>query len=42
MEDHVDSTVYKAALDEMIARGENSALYAELLKVYDAHNTIGK
>lgn len=42
MEDHVDSTIYKFALDTMIARGEDSKFYNELLASYEQHNTIGK
>lgn len=42
MEDHVDSTIYKQALDTMIERGENSKYFNDLLKAYEEHNTIGK
>ncbi|WP_165172993.1 ABC transporter substrate-binding protein [Adlercreutzia sp. ZJ242] len=38
---HLDSTIYKAALDVLIERGENKEFYEELLKVYEAHNTMG-
>ena len=42
MEDHVDSTIYKAALDTLIERGENADFYNGLLETYKEHNTIGK
>lgn len=42
MEDHVDSTIYKKALDIMIERGENTEFYNGLLETYKEHNTIGK
>ena len=42
MEDHVNSTMYKYALDTLIARGENLDFYNRLVAVYDEHNTIGK
>lgn len=42
MEDHVDSSFYKQALDTMIERGENADFYNELLASYEQHNTIGK
>lgn len=42
MEDHVDSTVYKKALDTLIERGESVDFYKELLEVYKTHNTLGK
>lgn len=42
MEDHVDSTIYKFALDTMLQRGENEKFYNELLAAYEQHNTIGK
>ncbi|WP_165053801.1 MULTISPECIES: ABC transporter substrate-binding protein [unclassified Adlercreutzia] len=38
---HLDSTIYKAALDALIERGENKEFYEGLLKVYEAHNTLG-
>lgn len=40
MEDHVDTTVYRAALDEMIARGENADLWSKLAGDFASHNTI--
>ncbi|MDO4182178.1 MAG: ABC transporter substrate-binding protein [Coriobacteriia bacterium] len=39
--DHMDSTIYKAALDELIKRGENKSFYEGLLEEYTAHNTLG-
>lgn len=42
MEDHVNSTLYKAALDTLIDRGENLDFYNDLLAAYNTHNTIGK
>lgn len=42
MEDHVDSSFYKQALDTMIERGENVDYYNELLAAYEQHNTIGR
>lgn len=38
---NVDSSIYKAALDEMVARGQNADLYKKLLEDYAAHNTLG-
>lgn len=38
---HLDSTIYKAALDELIARGENAAFFEELAVRYAAQNTLG-
>lgn len=38
---HLDSTIYKAALDEMISRGTNDELYQGLLDTYNSHNTMG-
>ena len=35
MEDHVNSTMYKYALDTLIARGENLDFYNRLVAVYD-------
>lgn len=40
MEEHVDTTVYRAALDEMIARGENADLWTKLDADFKSHNTI--
>lgn len=42
MEDHVDSTVYKKALDTLIERGENVDFYNGLMETYKSHNTLGK
>lgn len=42
MEDHVDSTFYKQALDTLLERGENEEFYQDLLAAYEEHNTIGK
>lgn len=42
MEDHVDSSIYKFALDTMLQRGENEKFYKDLLASYEQHNTIGK
>lgn len=38
---HLDSTIYKAALDELISRGENKEFYEKLLEVYNKRNTMG-
>lgn len=38
---HLDATIYKAALDALIERGENKAFYEDLLKVYEKRNTLG-
>ncbi len=38
---HLDSTIYKAALDTLIERGENKSFYEKLAKDYEAHNTLG-
>ncbi len=40
MEDLVDTTIYRAALDEMISRGENADLWAELDEAFESHNTV--
>lgn len=42
MEDHVDSSIYKFALDTLIARGQNASFYNDLLATYEQHNTIGR
>ena len=39
--DHMDSTIYKAALDALIARGENTEYYQKLATEYASHNTLG-
>ena len=38
---HLDSSIYKAALDVLIERGENKDFYEGLLKKYNAQNTLG-
>lgn len=38
---HMDSTIYKAALDTLIARGENADFYKDLLKKCEKNNTLG-
>ena len=38
---HLDSTIYKAALDEVVRRGENADIYTTLLETYATHNTLG-
>ena len=38
---HMDSTIYKAALDTLIARGENVDFYKGLLTKYEKNNTLG-
>ena len=38
---HMDSTIYKAALDTLIARGENVDFYKGLLAKYEKNNTLG-
>ena len=37
----MDSTIYKAALDTLIARGENVDFYKDLLDKYEKSNTLG-
>lgn len=39
--EQMDSTIYKTALDTLIARGEHKDFYEGLLKKYQAHNTLG-
>ena len=41
MQDHVNSSMYKFALDTLIDRGENVDFYNRLLATYEEHNTIG-
>lgn len=41
IDEHIDSTIYKAALDEMLARGENVDIYKKLETTYKSHNTLG-
>ena len=38
---HMDSSIYKAALDTLIARGENADFYKGLLAKYEKNNTMG-
>lgn len=38
MEDHVEVGIYRAALDEMIARGENPDWYARIDEKFKTHN----
>jgi NitT/TauT family transport system substrate-binding protein len=38
---NVDSSIYKAALDEMVTRGQDADLYKKLLEDYKSHNTLG-
>lgn len=39
--EHMDSTIYKAALDALIERGENKDFYEKLAAEYEKHNTLG-
>ncbi len=39
--EHMDSSIYKVALDTLIERGENLDIYNELLETYQSHNTLG-
>ena len=39
--EHMDSTIYKAALDALIERGENKDFYEKLAEEYKKHNTLG-
>lgn len=39
--EHMDSTIYKAALDALIERGENKDFYEKLTAEYAKHNTLG-
>ena len=38
---HLDSSIYRTALQTLITRGENKGFYEDLLKEYNAHNTLG-
>ena len=38
---HLDSSIYKAALDALISRGENKSYYEKLLTTYKERNTLG-
>ena len=42
IDEHLDSTIYKAALDELASRGENADMYEKLLESYAQHNTLGR
>lgn len=42
IEDHIDSSIYKFALDTMVERGENDSFYKKLLTSHEKHNTTGK
>lgn len=42
IDEHMDSTIYKAALDVLIERGESKEFYEGLVSDYQAHNTLGK
>lgn len=39
--DHMNSTMYKFALDTLIERGENLDFYQPLVAAYEEHNTLG-
>lgn len=39
--DHMDSSIYKAALETLIERGEHTDFYEGLLKKYEKNNTMG-
>ena len=39
--EHMDSTIYKAALDALIERCENKDFYEKLAAEYTKHNTLG-
>lgn len=41
IDDYMDSTIYKVALEELIARGENTEYYEGLLTTYNERNTMG-
>jgi len=41
IDEHLDSSIYKAALDTLIARGENLDFYNGLLAKYEKNNTLG-
>jgi NitT/TauT family transport system substrate-binding protein len=38
---HIDSSIYKVALDTLIQRGENKDFYNKLLDKYNKQNTLG-
>ena len=39
--EHMDSSIYKAALEALIERGENKSYYEKLLKTCESKNTLG-
>jgi len=39
--EHMDSSIYEAALQTLINRGENASFYEGLLKKFQANNTMG-
>ena len=41
MEDHVDSLIFKTALEEMIDRGDNADIYTTMLTTFEKNNTLG-
>ena len=41
IEKHMDSSIYKAALEALIERNENKSYYEKLLKVCEEKNTLG-
>ena len=41
IDEHLDSSIYKAALDKLVRRGENADIYTTLLETYATHNTLG-
>lgn len=42
IDDHLDSTIYAAALETLIERGEHKDFYEDLKKTYEEKNTLGK
>ena len=38
---HLDSRIYKSALDALVARGDNADFYSSLLDAYEQNNEIG-
>lgn len=41
IDEHLDSSIYKAALDVIVERGENADIYKKLVDAYNAQNTLG-
>lgn len=39
--EHLDSSIYKTALDTLVERGENKDFYEDLLVKYEKNNTLG-